>query len=181
MQSVLEIKLPLICIPCLIWYGLQIYNFQCFHMTLLGWEKILATWFLTESAWSHHMFEFLLDINPLSYKLFCSHGIPTKQLQMIRATLHNLLWSIFETGLTRWCALFFLSFPLSLSLSAAACSYRKVCGLQMPMWYMCSLWTDCLYLTVNVLMFALLEIMGISPTHREIWNCWNQTGRNHCN
>lgn len=86
-------------------------------MTLLGWEKILATWFLTEYAWSHHTFDFLLDINPLSSKLCCSHDIPTKQLQLIRATLHNLLWSIFEIGLTRWCALFFsLSFLPSFSL-----------------------------------------------------------------
>lgn len=138
-------------------------------MTLLGQEKILATWFLRESAWSHHTFYFLLDINPLSSKLCCSHDIPTKQLQLIRATLHNLLWSIFEIGLTRWCALFF-SLPLSLyslwssssllllSSSSWSCSSRKVCELQIPMWYMYTLWADCLYLTLNVLMFELLEI-----------------------
>lgn len=148
-------------------------------MTLLGWEKILATWFLTEYAWSHHTFDFLLDINPLSSKLCCSHDIPTKQLQLIRATLHNLLWSIFEIGLTRWCALFFLSlsFPLSLLLLSlsCSCSYRKVCALQIPMWYMCSLWTDCLYLTLNVLMFELLEI-----TQKNL-KLLNQTVKCHCN
>lgn len=132
-------------------------------MTLLGQWKILATWFLTESARSHHTFDFLLDINPLSSKLCCSDDIPTEQLQLIRATLHNLLWSIFEIGLTRWYALFYSpSFPLSLSLflssSSWSYSYRKVCGLQLPLWYMYILWADCLYLTLAILLFELLEV-----------------------
>lgn len=139
-------------------------------MTLLGQEKILATWFLTESAWSHHAFEFLLDINPLSYKLCCSHDIPTKQLQMIRATLHNLLWSIFEIGLTRWRALFFLSFPFSLLLLllAEVCSCGKVCGSQIPMRCMWTLWVECLYLTLKVLMLEMLNNGHFSHAERNL-------------
>ena len=63
------------------------------------------------------------------------------------------------------CSFFFSpSFPLSLSLSLLSsssswsCSYREVCGLHIPMGYMYTLCADCLYLTLNMLMFELLEI-----------------------
>lgn len=56
---------------------------------------------------------------------------------------------------------FFFSFPFSLLLlllvSAAVRSYEKVCGSQIPMGCMWTLWAECLCLTLNVLMLEVLN------------------------